>query len=194
MVLNIDKEKNKIRKEMRGRSNRMKAIEKDIADLAICETVSKLSEIKNAETIAVYAAIGHEVDLNRFIFEAIKKGKRICYPRFIIKAENVHEYEMAEIMNKNDLVIGRFNILEPGIECPVCALEEIDAWLVPGVSFDITGTRLGRGGGVYDRLLKNVTDTKIGVLYQAQMRDFLPCEKHDRKMDMLITEKGIIQL
>lgn len=193
MIL-INNEKDKIRKELRGKFSTMKAVDRDFADFAICESLNKLSEIKNAEVIAVYAAIGYEVDLHRFIIEAIEQGKRICLPRALNKTQVSHLYELAEISSESDLIIGKFNIPEPGMKCQVCPIQNIDAWLVPGIAFDPAGNRLGRGAGVYDRLLMDATGPKIGVLYQIQMMDSLPCEKHDLKMDMLVTEKETIKL
>ena len=89
---------------------------------------------------------------------------------------------------------GCFGIPEPRSECLGCKIETIDIWLVPGAAFDSAGTRLGRGGGVYDRLLQDAAGKKIGVLYQSQLLDSLPSEAHDIKMDMLITQQQIITI
>ena len=62
-------------------------------------------------------------------------------------------------------------------------------WLVPGVAFDGFGTRLGRGGGFYDRLLAAGFGHIIGVFRQVQFHaGQLPCEAHDRKLDSAVTE------
>ena len=61
--------------------------------------------------------------------------------------------------------------------------------IVPGVAFDPTGNRMGRGRGFYDRLLKSTPNAiKVGVAYDFQMLDTLPVEPHDVKMDLIITE------
>lgn len=190
----INKEKNKFRKDLRGKLNNIKAVDRELADSAIRESLLRLVEIQKAEIIAVYSAVGYEVDLKRFIAEAFAKGKRICLPRSLDKAVGSHHYEMAEISDENDLDMGKFNIPEPGRNCQVCEVQKIDVWLVPGIAFDLSGTRLGRGAGVYDRLLENVAGIKIGVLYQVQIVDFLPRDKHDCRMDMLVTEQDIFNV
>jgi 5-formyltetrahydrofolate cyclo-ligase len=64
-------------------------------------------------------------------------------------------------------------------------------WLVPGVVFDMTGSRLGRGKGVYDRLLNKRGGIRIGIFYQCQENTVVPVEAHDCPLDMIVTENGM---
>ena len=69
---------------------------------------------------------------------------------------------------------------------------EIDLIIVPGVAFDRQHNRLGRGKGFYDRLLSTLDVPKIGICYDFQLKDQIPAEPFDRKMDLIITEKEIL--
>ena len=81
---------------------------------------------------------------------------------------------------KNDL-----NILEP--ENPI-KINEVDVFLVPGVAFTVSGKRLGRGGGYYDKLLSKYPDTlKIGITFNERIMQDLPTESHDISMDYVFT-------
>lgn len=190
----MDKAKQKIRKYLKEEKFNMSDIEKSFADSAIYETLNGLLDIKNAQTIAVFAAVENEVDLSSLMVWIIKHKKSLCLPRSKQKATGVPEYEMAEITSMSDLEKGSYGISEPSSECPCCGIDKINIWLVPGTAFAGDGTRLGRGGGVYDRLLKKAVGKKIGVLYQYQLFDSLPSEAHDIKMDMLITEQQVITI
>jgi len=64
-------------------------------------------------------------------------------------------------------------------------------WLVPGVVFDSNGSRLGRGKGVYDRLLSKCSGIRIGIFYQCQENTAIPVEAHDCPLDMIVTENGV---
>jgi len=66
---------------------------------------------------------------------------------------------------------------------------------VPGVVFDVHGNRLGRGGGVYDRLLAQCNNGKwlIGLAYEFQVVEAVPAEPWDRSMGYVITESRIIE-
>ena len=71
--------------------------------------------------------------------------------------------------------------------CPVVALPELDFVLVPGLAFDRTGQRLGRGKGFFDRMLSQVKGVTCGVTFDWQIVDQVPVEPHDIALDCLVT-------
>lgn len=81
-----------------------------------------------------------------------------------------------------------------GIEEPTGALLEdysqIELAIIPGVSFDGKGNRLGRGKGYYDRLLPLLRSYNIGICFQFQVCQEIPTEIFDKKMDEVWTENG----
>ncbi|MGL6182758.1 MAG: 5-formyltetrahydrofolate cyclo-ligase, partial [Aestuariivirga sp.] len=88
--------------------------------------------------------------------------------------------------------------LEPGvwdIPVPLAAAPEVlpDLLLVPGLSFDRKGFRLGYGGGFYDRTLAKLRAVKpvtaIGVAYHAQIVDEVVRDAFDAPLDYLMTER-----
>ena len=69
--------------------------------------------------------------------------------------------------------------------------EEIELGIIPGVSFDRQGNRLGRGKGYYDKLLPLLPHSyNIGICYRFQAREEIPCEPFDRRMEEVWTEEG----
>ena len=86
---------------------------------------------------------------------------------------------------KEPFIKNALNILEP--ENPI-KINEVDVFLVPGVAFTVSGKRLGRGGGYYDKLLSKYPDTlKIGITYNERIMQDLPTESHDISMDYVFT-------
>lgn len=71
-----------------------------------------------------------------------------------------------------------------------------DVLLVPGLSFDRDGYRLGYGGGFYDRSLVKLRALKavvaIGVGYHAQVVDRVPRADYDQRLDFIMTEEETI--
>ena len=69
--------------------------------------------------------------------------------------------------------------------------------IVPLVAFDLTGGRLGYGGGFYDRTLEGLRKQRatlaIGFAYAAQQADDLPLEPTDQPLDMIVTENAVIE-
>lgn len=76
--------------------------------------------------------------------------------------------------------------VEPGDVDPAT----LDAVIVPGLAFTPDGRRLGQGGGHYDRLLARLAPgvVTIGVCFGEQLRDDLPTEPHDQRVDHVITD------
>ena len=81
-----------------------------------------------------------------------------------------------------------FGIQEPSTDCPLIAKEDIDLILVPAVCYDRQGYRLGFGGGYYDRWLEHFDGFRVGLCRKAVLRDKVPTEVHDSRVDLLLTE------
>ena len=69
---------------------------------------------------------------------------------------------------------------------------DIDLWVIPGIGFDLFGNRLGYGGGYYDKVLKGVRATVIGLAFDVQVVDKLPVESTDCPVDQIMTETRTI--
>lgn len=76
----------------------------------------------------------------------------------------------------------------PALELPIIAADEFDIIVVPGVAFTRTGTRLGYGGGYYDRYLPRCTRAKVLALaFPEQMVGYIATEAHDLPLPLVIT-------
>ena len=196
----IASEKKIIRKELNYLRNSLSESVRDEANSAICDTLGNLDEVENAGLIAAYMPLGKEVDLT--VFFAKFAEKRYAFPRCInTEREHLPKYEMVEVPgtafsnNEVDIffVIGEYGISEPEKGLPAISVKDIDVWLIPGVGFDKTGNRLGRGGGVYDRLLSGVDGVKIGIGYEVQLIDRVPAGPEDQLMNLIVTEGKTIR-
>jgi 5-formyltetrahydrofolate cyclo-ligase len=74
-------------------------------------------------------------------------------------------------------------LLEPsGPRLGPAAVADAHLVVVPALAVDRTGTRLGRGGGSYDRALARVRAPSVALLYAGELVDALPAEPHDRRV------------
>lgn len=93
----------------------------------------------------------------------------------------------------------RFGVLEPepaefsgGDHPDQVALEQIQGLLIPGLAFDSSGNRLGRGKGFYDKTLSSFPGVKVGIGFSWQVSPAsIPTESHDVAMDFVITDEKI---
>ena len=156
------------------------------ADRSICKEILALIREKDPALVAAYVTDGTEPDLREVLESVLGSRAELCLPRF--EQDGTYRMVRAEHL---DLPVGPWGIPEPPSNAPEIPEQELDSalWLVPGVAFDGTCRRLGRGKGVYDRLL---TEPRygIGVFYECQRCDKIPFEEHDRSLALIVTEKG----
>lgn len=90
--------------------------------------------------------------------------------------------------------LGPYGVLEPPLgSANHRALSEISGLLIPGLSFNLNGVRLGKGKGFYDKTLSDYDGLKVGVAFDFQISAYpLPAEDHDIRMDYIVSESGLI--
>ncbi len=143
----------------------------------------------NFKNVGGYYPCNHEIDdLEILNFLRIKKVN-ISLP--IVRENN--QMDFFEWTNKNLLKINKYGIAEP------ISLNKIypDLIFVPLVAYDSDLNRLGYGGGFYDRYLEKIGKIKkilkIGLAFSYQELKKIPINKYDKKLDLIITDKKIIQ-
>ncbi len=147
----------------------------------------ELEAIKKAKTILFYASLPGEVNTFAMITKAIELKKHICLPA-VVK----NQKKMIPTLTKNltNLENGHYGILEPRHDASLeVTLKEIDAVIVPGLAFDKSCNRLGRGAGYYDRFLATLPDATVtvGLAFDFQLIDRLPVEEHDVPLSVIVT-------
>ena len=165
-------------------ATRKKNISEDITNelsRKICASIAQTEVFQKAGCIALYYALNDEVQTSELIEDWYEK-KKITLP--VITGENInfHIYKGKEFLRT-----GALGITEP-VSTELIPPEKIDLFIVPGVAFDRERNRLGRGKGYYDRYLAGINKPMIGICFDFQLIDIIPSEKHDIKMDMIITE------
>ncbi len=126
----------------------------------------------------------------------VSKGKEVFTKNILNINKNIYLPFIGNHMEMNfssydgDLERGRFGVFEPAKK--KIFEGKLDMMIIPGVVFDRNGARIGYGGGYYDKFLNNINTTKVGLAYNFQVKDEIPFEEHDEKMDFIITEEKII--
>lgn len=155
----------------------------------ITNTLQKHKIFQNAQKILLYIPIKNEVDTLELIHKNLRK-KEIHLPR--VKDEQ--KISIHKITSFEDLETGSYGIPEPKENCESIRISQLDLIIVPGVAFDVKGMRIGFGKGYYDRLLKNLKTKKLALAYEFQIKDSLPADPHDQKIDIIITEERTITI
>ncbi len=135
-----------------------------------------------AQTVMLYCSLPDEVDTHGLIDTLYGEGKTVVLP--VVTGES--EMELRVYHGADSLRRGAFDILEPVGE-RFTDYESIDLAVIPGMAFDDSGHRLGRGKGYYDRFLVNLPHCyKIGMCFDFQRVEHVPCESTDIAVDEVI--------
>ena len=159
--------------------------------LNIAKNVFSLPRVQESELIMIYHKLGSEADMSALMEMIIRSGRGAALP--YCRADG--NLGAGRIFDPNeDLIKGRFGTMEPAdrLKGNINA-ERLGAIVCPGVAFDKTGGRLGRGGGHYDRLLRQIKGKTfvVGCAFDCQISGApLPREEHDAVMDAVTTESG----
>jgi len=158
----------------------------DSAGEAVAHIVAEAPAVLRARRVALYADAGGELP-TRNVFERLAAADRpTLLPR--VRGEGL---EWAAVRDWSSLRPGRFGILEPlGPADP--APGPADLVLLPGLAFDETGWRLGRGGGFYDRAFPDPerAPLRVGIGFAFQRIASVPHDSRDRRVDAIVTELG----
>jgi 5-formyltetrahydrofolate cyclo-ligase len=181
----IIRSKASIRNHLRGKSKGVPVTKHAAPSAQMCALLEQQSIWQEARTVLFYIPARAEPDLTPLLAKAFSEGKTVALPCFVSKQNNYEARRIEDL--KRDLVPGQFSILEPRLGCPVVALNQLDLALVPGVGFDLSGCRLGRGKGYYDRLLAQVPGHKCGIAFEWQIVKEIPWEPHDIRLNSILT-------
>ena len=178
---------------LRSRFRKMLAVQdsrtRKKRSLRIQEKLFELEVFKKSLWVCFYAALSTEVNTLPMIRRALLAGKRVVVPRANGGEMSLCLYEIQD--PKTDLKKGSFGILEPQ-DNPNKRINpgKLDVVIVPGLAFDQKNYRLGRGKGFYDRFLVQLMPRvqKIGLAFSFQMLPKLPHERHDVRLDLVLTD------
>lgn len=174
-----------------------------------------LPSFQTAETVLGYMSFGAEFETGAWVQQALLDGKQVLLPRVNSDSKQLELFQVVDL--QQDVAPGKWDIPEPLPQrCRrVEDSEQIDFILLPGVAFARDGSRLGYGGGFYDKLLERIclntqrglphpspppagegAETRqtalVAAAFSMQLADDIPQEITDRKVEWLITELEVI--
>lgn len=185
---------------------RRNAIDLDVRaakSAVVCARLVELMESSGTagqRTVAVYAAMGSEVDPAAFAAAAVARGWRVAYPcmlsatdamacgqRMCMRAVAAGDASSAPFIAHPTRTFAAVDI--DSDRFPIVPAEALDMVVVPLVAFDRAGARLGYGGGCYDRYLPILSPTCqiVGIAFDEQRVDHIPTDAHDLPLPHIIS-------
>lgn len=160
----------------------------------ICWQLWRLPELARSRRIAAYMPVSGEVDCRPFIDAALARRRQVYLPVLHRGALMFARYE-----SETPLALNRYGIPEPQAKRrDLISASMLDIVLTPLVAFDRTGTRLGMGGGYYDRGFRFLRSRRewlnpklLGVAYAFQQVEKLQRRPWDIPLFAAVTETSV---
>ncbi len=181
--------KAEIRQRLKQERSAIPEQEREAWTAIIRQQLLALDEVAAAGTIFCYISCGSEVGTRDLLDRFLEEGRTLLVPKII----NANHMIATPFISWDDLVPGQLGILTPRVDEPYAG--DVHLALTPGVGFSPNGYRIGYGRGYYDKWFAGHRQTfKIGLAFEAQLIHDMPVTDHDIPVDMIVTEKRVIQL
>lgn len=191
MTDDSDQLKSDLRSEMRTKLAAMGETAQREASAAACAHLTGLEAFGHASVVMLYMPLADEVDLTPAALRCFQSGKTVCVPRVDWKRR---EMDAVEVTSFDDHIV---EVDEHGIrtprEGPPLVPTLIDLVVLPGLAFDTSGNRLGRGGGYFDRYVRRLrrTATTVGLAFDVQIVDAVPVDDRDFSVNIVVTDRRV---
>lgn len=142
--------------------------------------------------VGLYSAIRGEADVLPLRLPLEAWDAAAVLPKTNVARRQIEFYR---VHAGEDLVPGAYGILEPRASAKAVDPAHIRILLIPALAYSLNGTRLGYGGGYYDRFLADakVRAIRIGVTFSTQLVSELPTQAHDEPVDYVLSDEGLTQ-
>jgi 5-formyltetrahydrofolate cyclo-ligase len=179
---------------------RMRALRRRLAEEApdAAERAARrlpLSRFGRFRIVAAYRPQGSELDPQPVLDAILGFDPGFATPVLPVALDRRSPLKFRHWNPKDKLVPDAFGILAPPPSAPELVPNLV---ITPLLAFDGKGGRLGQGAGHYDRTLANLRKVRpvfmLGLAYAGQQVDELPVERHDQRLDAILTETGYIEV
>ena len=174
-------DKHELRAAMRATRKRLAGLDPEASSRA----AGHAADLPPGEVVAVYRAIGSEIDADALSMALIGLDRQLCLP--------------VVVERDAPMIFRRWSPGEPleldaaGVPAPFPLAGTVapDLIVTPLLAFDAQGGRLGQGGGYYDRTFAALPEVvRVGFAYAGQEVENLPVEMHDIRLHGVLTERG----
>ncbi len=182
-------EKQQLRAVMRARERQLSDRYRRESDQAIAAHLTAMPEYQAAGTIFCFVGTPHEIDTRPILENALAAGKRLCVPL----CTGPGMMELRQITTLSQLSPGAYGIPEPPEDAPTVSVDETDFAILPCLTCNHLGHRLGQGQGYYDRFLAHYRSGAVLLCREKLVREEIPLEPHDYPIPWVLTERGLYE-
>jgi len=179
--------KHALRREVRAEIDALSADYIEASNDGIFLNITNMEQFVQSRSLMIYYSVDREPDTLRIAEAALAMGKTVAFPYCYLGGK----MEARAVNSLDELVPAMLKIPAPPKSSAYISPDALDLIIVPALTYDQDGYRLGYGGGYYDRYLENLPAFTAGIARERLLRDALPRETHDIAVNCLVTERSI---
>lgn len=190
--------KQALRKEIKRRVAALSKEEKARQARVVAQKLFTHPKYVSSKRIAVFLSMDDEVCTQEIIKDVFRLGKSCFIPRYESSSSHMDMLKLSSLQDMETLPLTSWNIRQPAADdnSREEALAEggLDLILMPGLGFDRSGNRLGRGKGFYDTYLERcIRHPKgkpytIALAFREQLCQEIPVNDNDVHIDEVLYE------
>ena len=186
----VGNEKRALRAELRERRRITTATERRAADAAVTRNLVELATRLGSRSIAAYLSTTDEPHTRDFIAWACSRDIRVLLP--VSRADGLLDWAPYDGEDEHADVLG-MPVPTSELLGPI-AINDVDLIIVPAATVDRTGMRMGWGKGYFDKTLGSMAEIPpvYAVIFDHELVDSVPSERHDQRVDGVVTPSGIV--
>ncbi|KAM8889719.1 5-formyltetrahydrofolate cyclo-ligase [Synchiropus picturatus] len=190
--------KQALRREIKRRVALLSEEEKRRQSLVVSQKLFQHPRYQSCERIAVFLSMEDEVRTEEIIKDVFKLGKSCFIPRYERGSNHMDMLKLHSLEDMRSLPVTSWNIQQPAEDDSsreeALAAGGLDVILMPGLGFDRSGRRLGRGKGFYDTYLERCMrhprgkPYTIALAFKEQLCQDVPVDDNDVLIDEILYE------
>ena len=182
-------EKQQLRRTVRALERALSPGYRERSARSIAAHLLAMPEYRAARAVFCFVGTAREIDTRPILEDALAAGKTLCVP--LCTGPGV--MELRRIRALMDLRPGAYGIPEPPADSPAVPVDDVDFAVLPCLTCNRLGHRLGKGGGYYDRFLSAYRGGSVLLCRERLLREEIPLEPHDYPVPWVLTERGLYE-
>lgn len=182
--------KRALRAELRERRRNRTATQRAEDAERLGTRLRELATRVGARSLSAYLSMPEEPDTRAFLHWTAEQGIRVLLP--ISRSDGLLDWALYDGQDEEQDALGLPTPITPVLS-PM-AINDVDLILVPAAAVDRTGMRMGWGRGYFDKTLGSIEGRPpvYAVIFDEELVDSVPRERHDVPVDGAVTPSGIV--
>lgn len=185
-----------LRRQLRQQRRRISVFEQRQSEQQVFSKLSQSAVFQFSQHIGLYLHAFGEIYTHKLILECFRLGKTVYLPMICNMNQHLVWVKITQQQYLNRRFARHRLGMQQAMQSRAKAVKQLDLLLMPLLAADRSGTRLGMGGGFYDKTLSRAPQKpyRLGLAHDFQLlENKLTREAWDQALDALLTPQQFLR-